>query len=90
MQTRIPGPQHTLVCRVVPHQVQDFALLLAELPEVSVSPFLQPVKLTLDGSMPLWHVHSSQLCVIGKLAEGTLCPIVQITEEDVKQDWTQY
>ena len=31
---------------------------------------------------PLAH----QLCVIGKRAEGTLCPITQIVNEDVKQE----
>ncbi|KAJ7424690.1 hypothetical protein BTVI_05604 [Pitangus sulphuratus] len=34
------------------NKVQDFALLLAEIPKVSVSSFFQPVKLMLDGSTP--------------------------------------
>jgi len=42
------------------------------------------------GSMTLWHIsHSSQLGVISKFAEGTLCPIIQIINESVKQGWTQ-
>ncbi|XP_009575218.1 PREDICTED: protein AF-9-like [Fulmarus glacialis] len=31
-----------------------------------------------------------QFCVISEFAEGTLCPITKIINEDVKQDWTQY
>lgn len=34
--------------------------------------------------MALWDIiHSSQFCVIGKLAEGTFCPIIQSFNEDV-------
>ncbi|KAK4810833.1 hypothetical protein QYF61_008805 [Mycteria americana] len=72
-------------------QVQDFALPLVELHEVPVSPFLQSVQVPLDGSTTLWHIsHSSQICVISKLAEGTLCLIIQIINEDVEHDRTQY
>lgn len=35
--------QHVLVAGVIPQQVQDFALLIVELYEVPVSPFLQAV-----------------------------------------------
>lgn len=68
---------------IVPRQVQGFTLL-AELPNVSVSSFLQPVKLVLDSSMPLWPI--SHTCVIGKLADSRLCHIMQITNKDVKLD----
>ena len=69
-------------------QVQDFRLLV-ELHEVPVSPFLQSVVVPLDGSMTLWRIsHSSHFCVIYKLAEGTFCLVIQIINEDVKQDWT--
>lgn len=81
------SPQHIVVSGAVPPQVQDFALPLAQLHEVQVSPFLQP----LDGSTTLWWIsHSSQFYVICKLAGGTLCPIIQIVNEDVKQYWTQF
>ncbi|KAJ7420726.1 rna-directed dna polymerase from mobile element jockey-like [Pitangus sulphuratus] len=42
-----------------------------------------------------WHhnhwprSHSSQCCVINKLAEGKLCLIIQIINEDAKKNWTQ-
>ncbi|KAK4819566.1 hypothetical protein QYF61_007077 [Mycteria americana] len=33
--------------------------------------------------MPLWHIsQSSQFCVICRLAEGTLCSIIQVISED--------
>lgn len=32
----------------------------------------------------------SQFCVISRLSDGTLCPIIQNIIEDVKQTWTQY
>jgi len=76
---------------VPPQKVQDFALLLVELHDVPVSLFLQPVKVSLVWSMTLWCISRSfQSCVISKLVEGTLCPIVQIMNKDVKQDWIQY
>lgn len=81
-------PQQVLVFVIVPHQVQGFTLLFAELPNVSVSSFLQPIKLVLDSSMPLWP--SSHACVIGKLADSRLCPIMQITNKDVKLDQIRY
>ena len=86
---QLGGPQQVRVPEVVPPQ--DFALPLVELHEVPASPFLQPVEVPLDGSTTLWPIsQSSQFCVICKLAEGTLWPIIQIINEDVEQDWTQY
>ncbi|KAK4827152.1 hypothetical protein QYF61_015106, partial [Mycteria americana] len=41
--------------------------------------------------MTLWCIsHPFQFWVICKLAEGALCPIIQIINEDDEQDWTQY
>ena len=71
-------------CVLVPGE----ALPLVELHEVSVNPVLLPVEVILDVSTILWHIsHSSQFGVICKLAEGTLCFLIQIINE---QDWTQY
>jgi len=54
---------------VVPSRVQDFAVLLVELHEVSVSPIIQPVKVPLGDSSTVWHIsYSSQFCIINKLA----------------------
>jgi len=53
----------------------------------SFSPFLQPVQVLLDDSMMIWHVsHSSQIDVVSKLAEGMLCPIIPIINEEVEKD----
>lgn len=58
-----------------------------ELHEVPVIPFLQPA--ALNGSTTLWPIsHSFQLCVICKLADGKIFPILQIVNEDLKQGWS--
>jgi len=76
---------------VVPPHMQDFALPSVELHEVPVSPFLQPVQVSLDGSTTLSRVsYFSPFCVICKLAEGTLFPNMQIITGDIEQDYTQY
>jgi len=70
--------------------VQDFSFLLVELHEVPVNPFLQPVAVLLDGGTTFWCIsHSPQFDVIIKLAKGTLYPIIQSVNEDIKEDWTQ-
>jgi len=68
-------PSINWCCGVVPPQVEDFALLVVELHEVPVSPFLQPVQAPLDGSTTLCCISSfSQFCAICKLAEGGPAP----------------
>lgn len=47
--SQLDGPWHVLVPWVFSHQVQLFALLCADLHEISVSSPLQPDKYTLDG-----------------------------------------
>lgn len=75
------GSSWPALVRVVPPQVQDSALRLVEHPEIVVSPFLQSVKVPLDGNMTFWHIsHSFQFSVIHKLAEGTHCPVVYISK----------
>ncbi|KAK4826741.1 hypothetical protein QYF61_010994 [Mycteria americana] len=48
----------------------------------------QPISPACPG--PSGWQHDSLFCVISKLAEGTLCSIIQITNEDVKQDRAQH
>lgn len=58
----------------LPH-VQDFACPLAELLNVLVSPFPQPVEVALDSKITLLNMkmsHSFQFCIVSKLAEDTL------------------
>ena len=70
--------------------IYSIPVLLVELHETPVSPFLQPV-MPLDGSMILWFItQSSQFDVIRRCGGGTLCPIIQVINEDVEQDSIQY
>lgn len=74
-------PQNIPAQRVVSLRVQNFTLPLVEFCKVSVSPFLQPIEVPPDGSTTIWHIsHSSWFGVIQKFAEGTFCPIIQITK----------
>ncbi|KAK4826200.1 hypothetical protein QYF61_006144 [Mycteria americana] len=58
---------------------QDFALLLAELCEIPLSPFLKAVKVPLNGSTTLWCISRFlQVCIICKLNKDALCPITQM------------
>jgi len=76
--------QNMLMPGVVSPRVKDFAFLLVKLQEISVSPFPQVVGVPLNGSMTFWCIsHSSQFCVISKIAEGTLSPVVQIINKNV-------
>ena len=69
----------------------DLVFLFVELYEALVSPFLQPLEIPLIVIMPTWCIsHSSQFSIICKLAEGALCPIIQITDKDVKTYWPSY
>ena len=77
---QLGDPQSILVL-----MVQDFPLLHVGHHEVPVSPFLQPVDVCLHGSTTLWCIsHSCQFGVICRLAEGTLCPVIQIVNDIVK------
>ncbi|KAK4829762.1 hypothetical protein QYF61_006486 [Mycteria americana] len=83
--------QPVFVLGIAPTHVQDLALGLFELHEVHTVPPLKPVKVPLDGIPSLQHVdRTTQLGVIGKLAEGALNPTVHVTNKDVKQRWSQH
>lgn len=80
------SPQRDLLHGVIPLQVQDFAFSFVELHQVSVSPFLNLVKDSLNGSTAMWYIiHSIQFCILCKLAEAALCHIIQIINEDIEQ-----
>ena len=58
---------------------------------VPLCPTLQSVQVLLNAGTGFWCVsHSSQLCIISKLAEDGLCPFIQVVDEDVKQGQTQH
>ncbi|GAB0186614.1 mitochondrial enolase superfamily member 1 [Grus japonensis] len=83
--------QPVVVLGIALTHMQDLALGLVELHEFRMGPPLQPVKVPLDGIPSLQRVnHTTQLGVIGKLAEGALDPTVHVTDKDVKQHWSQY
>ncbi|XP_040399220.1 uncharacterized protein LOC121062981 isoform X2 [Cygnus olor] len=72
-------------------RVQDSTLALVELHLVSSCPALQPAQVSLNGSAAFWRVgHSSQLCIIGVLAEGGHYSLIKVVDEDVEQDRTQH
>jgi len=64
------------VLRDVPLQVQNLAVPLVEPHEVpEVSPFLQIVEVSQDGSMAFWCSSlASQFCVLSTPVGSTICP----------------
>ncbi|KAK4821027.1 hypothetical protein QYF61_012113 [Mycteria americana] len=83
--------QPVFVLGIALTHVQDFALGLAELHEFLMGPPLKPVKVPLDGIPSLQCVDcTTQLGVIGKLAEGALNPTVHVTDKDGQQHQSQY
>jgi len=83
--------QTVLVFGVAPTHVQDLALGLVELYAVHAGPPLQPVKVPLNGIPSLQRInHTTQLRVVGKLAEGALGPTVHVADKDIKQHRPHY
>ena len=67
----------------------SFALRLVELHAVHEGPPLKPVKVPLNGIPSLQCVnHTTQLGVIGKLAEGALSPTVHVTDMSASVSFT--
>jgi len=72
-------------------QVQDLVLGFKELPEVLLNPLLKSVQVPLDGILSAWCAHCTpQLGVIGKLVEDAPNPTVNVTDEDIKEYWSQH
>lgn len=77
------GHLRLLVHGVIPHQRQDFSY-----PCMRFFLVLQPVQLSLNGSIFVWYInHSSQFRTICKFAEGTLSPIIQVINKEVEWYW---
>lgn len=66
------------------------AFPLVEIHEIPLSPVLQPVEIPLSGSATFTVLALSLFCNVCEVAEGSLCPVVQVINEEVKQYWTQY
>ena len=78
--------QPVFVLGITPTHVQDLALDLVELHEVCTGPCLQLFQFLLDGIVSFQRVDcTTQLGVIGKLAEGALNPTVHVTDKDIRQ-----
>ena len=76
---------------IAPTHVQDLALGLIEPHEVCTGPPLKPAQVPLDGIPSRQRGdRTTQLGVVGKLAEDALNPTVHVTDKDVKQHWSQY
>lgn len=72
-------------------QVQDLVLGFIELPEVLLNPLLKSIQVPLDGFLSAWRAHCTpQLGVISKHVEGALNPTVNVTDEDIKEYWSQH
>jgi len=83
---QLVGPQYWLLelflptCRTLTFPLLNFMRFL-------YCPFLQPVKVPLDGSTTLWCINrSSKFGLICKLAEGTICLVIQIINEEFEHD----
>ncbi|PKU44988.1 hypothetical protein llap_4717 [Limosa lapponica baueri] len=78
--------QPVFVLGIDPSHVQDLALGLAELHEVRTGPPLKPVQVPLDGIPSLQRVvHTTQLGVIGTLAEDALIVTVRVANKGVTE-----
>ena len=84
-------PLFVLVMGFTSNQVQDLTFGFVEPYEVHLGPLLKPVWAPLDCIPSLWCVNRiPQLVVISKLAEGTLEPTVDVTDEDTKEYQSQH
>lgn len=72
------SPQPLLVPGVAPSQVQDPEFAFDGLDWISP----ETVQVSLKGRTAFWCVsHLPQFCIICKLAEGDLCPFIQVFDE---------
>lgn len=70
----------------LPPQGQDLTFPFALGQEIPAGQDLRPVHMPLNGSTTIWCINqSSYFCHTCKSAEGVPCPIIQVTNEDVKQ-----
>lgn len=72
----LPGQRQ---CSLVPDDIapqrQDFAFPFAKFCKIPVCPYLQPVKVPLNTSTPIWYISLfSSFVVICKLVTATVCP----------------
>lgn len=86
VQEPVSEQELVLLHGALPCKVQDFAVVLAEFHQVSVSLFLQ---VPLSGS-PAWeHFDTSSFGVICKCDESVLSCLFPVSDEDAKEDRSQ-
>ena len=73
-----------LIAGFAPTQMQNLALGLVELHEVHTGPLLELVQVPQACQL---HTHLGVIC---KLADDAFDPTVYVTDEDIKQYWSQY
>lgn len=56
--------------------LMGLSISLVALFKTPISPFLQLVKVTLNGNTAIWWYHSLQFFIICKIPESALCPII--------------
>lgn len=85
------SPQSVLVCGVIPPQVQDFSCCFVELHVVLVMSAHFSARQGPSGLQHTYQVYQPLLPVLchHKLAEGVLCPIIQVINEEVVWYWPQ-
>lgn len=76
-----PVPGH----QVISPQVQDSMFPVVELHNIPFHPFLQLIKAPVESCTAICLVYHPSLGLSTKLAEGVLCPIIQLSNEDIKQ-----
>ncbi|GAB0205786.1 hypothetical protein GRJ2_003044200 [Grus japonensis] len=82
-------PKPVALHGVVVTQVQDLALSLVKPHTAGLSSSIQPVQIPLQTLPTLKQIDTpTQFCVICKLTEGTLNPLIQIIDKDIKQGKT--
>ncbi|KAK4821136.1 LOW QUALITY PROTEIN: hypothetical protein QYF61_013522 [Mycteria americana] len=87
-QTLFPKPVALHGVFVTP--VQDLTLGLVKPHTIDLGPSIQPVQVPLQSLPTLKQIDTpAQFGVICKLTEGTLNPLVQIIDKDIKQNWPQ-
>lgn len=82
----------SLLCKAASQPVSSWAgVLPVGVQDIISSLFLQVTAIPLNVSISMWFINSSpQFCIICKLAEGELCPVVQVIREDNELCWPQY
>ncbi|KAK4824542.1 LOW QUALITY PROTEIN: hypothetical protein QYF61_016146, partial [Mycteria americana] len=81
-------PKPVVLHGVVVAQVQDLALDRVEPHTIGLGPSIQPVQVPLQSLPTLKHIDTpAQFGVLCKLTEGTLNPLIQIIDKEIKKDW---